>query len=178
MAKCVKCGKGFLTRGRIKLANADICFSCFDALGFDHKTGIYSGNLYKWEDIKDGYEAMMARKHDEQRRKDASALGVTVEQLRSLSDMSATDMEKNIMAKICDILRDEDRDTSVIRADLGGGGSVMLSIDGTIIISFKADEGVKWIRFENEQGDKIRIGGPARLNSMAERIVTAYDSAE
>lgn len=66
MAKCIKCGGSFLTRGRIKLADADICFKCFDSLGFDHKTGIYDGKSYKWDEIKDGrdaYQRNKARRH-------------------------------------------------------------------------------------------------------------------
>ena len=66
MAKCIKCGGSFLTRGRIKLADADICFKCFDELGFDHKTGIYNGKSYKWNEIKVGkstYERNKAEAH-------------------------------------------------------------------------------------------------------------------
>lgn len=62
MAKCVKCGGSFLTRGRIRLADADICFKCFDSLGFNHKTGIYDGKSYKWDDIKDGYDVYQRNK--------------------------------------------------------------------------------------------------------------------
>lgn len=57
MSKCIKCGKSFLTRGRVKLIDADICFKCFDSLGFDHKVDIYiADSTYKWNDIKVGKE--------------------------------------------------------------------------------------------------------------------------
>lgn len=62
MAKCIKCGGSFLTRGRIRLADADICFKCFESLGFDRKTGIYTGKSYKWDDIKDGYDVYQRNK--------------------------------------------------------------------------------------------------------------------
>ena len=68
MAKCIKCGGSFLTRGRIRLADADICFKCFDSLGFDHKAGIYDGKSYKWDEIKDGsaaYWRNKKREHEE-----------------------------------------------------------------------------------------------------------------
>lgn len=62
MAKCIKCGGSFLTRGRIRLADADICFKCFESLGFDRKTGIYDGKSYKWDDIKNGYDVYQRNK--------------------------------------------------------------------------------------------------------------------
>ena len=63
MAKCIKCGGSFLTRGRIRLKDADICFKCFDSLGFNHKDGIYNGKQYRWDDIKDGYYAYRAKEN-------------------------------------------------------------------------------------------------------------------
>lgn len=63
MAKCICCGGSCLTRGRIKLVDADICFKCFDALGFDHKTDFYvARDLYKWDEIKDGRVAFWKNK--------------------------------------------------------------------------------------------------------------------
>ena len=63
MSKCICCGSSCLTRGRIKLMDADICFKCFDALGFDHKLEFYvARNLYKWDEIKDGKVAYLKNK--------------------------------------------------------------------------------------------------------------------
>ena len=63
MAKCICCGGSCLTRGRIKLMDADICFKCFDALGFDHKLEFYvARNLYKWDEIKVGKSAYLKNK--------------------------------------------------------------------------------------------------------------------
>ena len=62
MAKCIKCGGSFLTRGRIRLADADICFKCFDALGFDHKIDIYTSKDLAWNEIKDGKAAYYQNK--------------------------------------------------------------------------------------------------------------------
>lgn len=64
MAKCICCGGSCLTRGRIKLVDADICFKCFDALGFDHKTDFYvARDLYKWDEIKNGRAAFWENKN-------------------------------------------------------------------------------------------------------------------
>ena len=63
MSKCISCGGSCLTRGRIKLMDADICFKCFDALGFDHKLEFYvARNLYKWDEIKVGKVAYLRNK--------------------------------------------------------------------------------------------------------------------
>lgn len=63
MARCIKCGKSFALRGKIKLNDADICFSCFKELGFDPSTDIYnSKDNYSWEDIKDGRDLYYKRR--------------------------------------------------------------------------------------------------------------------
>ena len=177
MSKCVRCGGSFLTRGRIKLADADICFKCYDALGFDHKTGIYVGRSYSWDQIKDGFDAMMARKHLKQAEKDAQEAGLPLRLYRQVSQVDSTPMEVKIMSAICAVLQDEGRDVDVMDAALGHNGSLMLMIYGVVFIEYKASDGVKWIRFCNEGDDKLRIAGAGRMNSLAPRIVAAYDSA-
>ena len=64
MAKCIKCGGGFMTRGRIRLAHADICFKCFDSLGFDHKIDIYGSRDLKWSEIQVGKAAYQRNKEE------------------------------------------------------------------------------------------------------------------
>lgn len=177
MAKCIKCGGSFLTRGRIKLADADICFKCFDSLGFDHKTGIYTGKTYSWNDIKDGADALLARRHAAQNAREASKLGVSEEQYKQLYNADATDREIEIFTLICNLLRDEDRDPDPIDVALGDNGSLLLMIDGVVFIRYKYDSGVKWISFENESSEKVRISGPAQLSNYARRVAQAYDSA-
>lgn len=84
-------------------------------------------------------------------------------------------MEVKIFATIYALLNDEGKDADAIEISSGDNGSVNLSIDGEIFISYKADGGVKWIAFEN--GEKIRIGGAGRMNSLSPRIIQAFDSA-
>ena len=176
MAKCIKCGSSFIAKKRIKLKDADICGKCFEALGFDPKMGVYTGPTYSWDDIKDGYDAMLDRKIEAANIKEAASIGVSYAQYRQLNNIGATDMETKLVAKICAILKDEGRDPDLIEVSLGDNHDALLMVGGTVFIRLKADEGVKWIVFENESSDKIRIGGPARLNSLAGRIIQAYDS--
>ena len=176
MAKCIRCGKSFLTRGRIKLADADICYKCFDELGFDHKTGIYTGSLHKWDEIKDGAAVMNQRKWDAEATKKAEAIGLNLKLYRQLNRAGATDPEIRLLSAICSVLADEGRDIDVIDVALGDNGSLLLMIDGVVFIEYKSDSGVKWIRFDNEGEEKLRITGPARINALASRVVAAYDS--
>lgn len=178
MSKCINCGKSFLARGRIKLADADICFKCFDSLGFDHKTGLYTGSLYKWDDIKDGFAAYSARQSAAANASQAAQLGIAPEQYKQLNRAGSTDKEIEVFALICNLLRDEGRDQDLIDVDLGDNGSLLLMIDGVVFVRYKYDSGVKWIAFENESSDKVRISGPAQLNNYARRLAEAYDSAE
>lgn len=177
MAKCIKCGGSFLTRGRIRLADADICFKCFESLGFDRKTGIYDGKSYKWDDIKDGFDAMMAREHAVKNAIKANDLGLTPKLYKQLNNAEATDPEIRLMSAMCALLSDEDRDIDALDMDLGHNGSLLVMIDGVVIIEYKSDSGVKWIRFPHESEEKLRITGPASLNKLVPRIVAAYDSA-
>lgn len=177
MAKCMKCGKSFFGRIKIKLADAEICSKCYDELGFDHKTGLYIGSTYKWNDIKDGYDVMRDRENAKRLAKNAAEVGLIPKHYKQLNDAGATDPEIRILSAISALLSDEKRDVDVIDVALGDNGSLLLMIDGVVFIEYKSDSGVKWIRFENEGEEKIRITGPARINAMASRVVVAYDSA-
>ena len=177
MAKCVKCGKSFFGRIKIKLADAEICSKCYDELGFDHKTGLYIGSTYKWSDIKDGYDAMRNKENTKRLAIEAADAGLNLKLYKQLNAAGATDPEKRLLSAICSVLADEGRDIDLIDAALGDNGSLLLMIDGIAFIEYKSDSGVKWIRFDNEGEEKIRITGPARINAMASRVVAAYDSA-
>ena len=180
MAKCMKCGKSTLVKGHVKLADGAICTPCFRSLGF--KLGdVTTSSQYKYDDIKDGHDAMIQRRILETAaradRSEAEDLGITIKLVRQLDKAGATDPERRILGAICAVLADESRDIDVIDVALGDNGSLLLMIDGVVFIRYKSDAGVKWIAFENEGGEKIRITGPARINAMADRIVEAYDSA-
>lgn len=177
MAKCIRCGKSFLTRGKIKLADAEICCKCYDELGFDHKIGIYGGDSHKWEDIKYGRDALFARERTKRLASEASKIGLTLKLYKQLEAAGATSPETKLLSAICSVLADEGRDIDVIDVSLGDNGSLLLMIDGVVFIEYKSDGGVKWIRFDNEGTEKVRITGPARINAIADRVVAAFDSA-
>lgn len=180
MAKCIKCGKSTLIKGHVKLADATICTPCFLSLGF--KLGdVTLSSTYKYDDIKDGLDAYRQRRIlqsvAEADKAEADKFGLNLKLVRQLDDAGATDPERRLLGAICAVLADEGRDTDVIDISLGDNGSLLLMIDGVVFIRYKSDAGVKWIAFENEGGEKVRITGPARINAMADRIVQAYDTA-
>ena len=182
MAKCIRCGRFGMgvIHSAVKLKDKNmICSKCYKELGGSPLKDMTTASLlYTYDDIKDGFDAMYERDHASRVAQEAAALGVSYKQYKQLTDAAATDMESNILAMICAILRDEDRDPDQIDVSLGDNGSLLLMLDGVIFIRYKADAGVKWIIFENESPEKIRIAGPGRLNSYAARIVQAYDSAD
>lgn len=174
MEKCIRCNGSFLTRRKVKLKDAVICGKCYNELGFDN---YIISSSYKWDDIKDGYEKYRERENRLYWIKEASKCGLTLPHYRQLNSISATDMEVKIFKAIYAILEDEGKDVDTIEISSGNNGSVSLSVDGTIFITYKADSGVKWIVFENESPEKIRIAGAGRMNSFAPRIVDAFDYA-
>ena len=184
MAKCIRCGRsgmGVLHQA-IKLKDKNmICFKCYKELGGTPMKDITTAPLtYSYDDIKDGFEAMANRRLSETILKanmeEVEKFGITLKLVNQLNKAGATDPEKRLLGAICSVLADEGRDIDVIDAALGDNGSLLLMIDGVVFIEYKSDEGVKWIRFDNEGQEKVRITGPARINAMADRVVAAYDS--
>lgn len=173
MANCVRCGSSFLMKRKVKLKDALICGKCYNELGFDN---YLISEMYKWDDIKDGRDAYNDRQNREYWEKEAKKHGLTSPHYRQLTSIGATDMEEKIFVSIYALLKDEGKDADVIEVTSGDNGSVCLSVDGTVFITYKADGGVKWIVFENESPEKIRISGAGRMNSLTPRIVQAFDS--
>ena len=177
MLKCIKCGGSFFTRGRIKLADAEICFKCFDALGFDHKMGIYTGSTYKWEEIKDGKDEYNRRRWEKSNREAAASIGILYPHWQQLTSAIATDLEFKLFSAMCAIWEDEGCDVSRLVISPGDRGSLLVLLDDVVVLEYKGEPQVRWIRFPDSP-EKVRIGNSARINSLAARLVAAYRSAE
>ena len=173
MSKCVRCGNSFLMRRKVTLKDALICGKCYNELGFDN---YLISESYRWDDIKDGYEAYRERENQKYWITEAEKRGLTVPHYRRLFSSGATDMEVKIFATIYALLDDEGKDADAIEISSGDNGSLNLSVDGEIFLSYKADGGVKWICFENESPEKIRISGAGRMNSLAPKIMQSFNS--
>lgn len=184
MAKCIRCGRGGMgvVHQALKLKDKNmICFKCYKELGGEPWKDMTTASItYSYDDIKDGFEAMNNRRLSDlitrTNEAEADQFGITYKMVNQLNKAGATDPEKRLLGAICAVLADEGRDIDVIDAALGNNGSLLLMVDGTVFIEYKSDEGVKWIRFDNEGEEKVRISGPARINALASRVVAAYDS--
>ena len=181
MAKCIRCGKSTLAHGHVKLADAVICGKCFRDLGFD-KGEVLISSSYKYNDIKDGRDAYYFKRHkaaaDAYDQNHAVKYDMGLDHYKQLDNAGATDNEKKIFSAICSVLEDEGCDTSRLRITLGDDNSLFVWVGDQIMLQYKSEPDVKWIRFINESNEKVRIGGSRIINSMAPRIVEAYRSAK
>lgn len=185
MAKCIRCGRGGMgvLHSAIKLkGGVRICFRCYKELGFDPLQDLSLAHLlYSWDDIKDGREEMDARRMsdliDRTNRDEALRFGLSPAHYKQLAAAGATPQEMRIMSVLCNVLVDEGCDPSALDVAPGSNGSLIVMVDGVAFIQYKSDSGVKWIILPNESGEKIRIAGPARLNTLALRLAAAYRAA-
>ncbi|MEE1246098.1 MAG: hypothetical protein UHL70_02470 [Acutalibacteraceae bacterium] len=166
MAKCIKCNGSFLTRGKIKLKDAYICFKCADALGFDHKTLVLTGSLYSWDDIKDGYDAYRARKYA------AEKPTVKIANYGQLRDINATDEESEIFDQLRTISGANDL-KFVRRSD----SYVTAAIGPTDVARFKYTARAKWIRFPYVSNDKIPLASVESVSDLHDEIIKSVETA-
>lgn len=185
MAKCVRCGRGGMgvLHQAIKLKDGDyICFKCYKELGGSPlKDATDVTKSYSYDEIKDGFEAMEARRmsalFSRANKEEAERLGISTKHVGQLDAAGATDPERRLLGAIYAVLADEGRDPDVLDIVLGDNGSLLVLVGDVVALEYKSDSGVKWIRLPNESEEKIRITGPAKINAMAPRIVKAYDAA-
>ena len=172
MAKCKRCGRAALIGG-IRLADAVVCKACLRDLGFADRIDRTTGSLYKWADVKDGIQAFW----DCQNAKTAASKGRLLKHFQQLNAAGATDLEEKLFAAMCAIWKDERCDVSRLDIAPGANGSLLVLMDGTVVLEYKGERQVRWILFPDSP-DKVRIGSSARINSLGNRIVAAYRSAE
>ena len=172
MAKCERCGKAALL-GLVKIADAHVCKRCLEELGFADKISATTASLYKWEDVKDGVQAYW----DRQSAKTAASMGLLLKHYKQLNAAGSTELEDKLFAAMCAIWKDERCDVSRLDISPGDGGSLLVLLDGVVVLEFKGERQVRWILFPDSP-DKVRIGSSARINSLGNRIVAAYRSAE
>ena len=166
MAKCIKCNGSFLTRGKIKLKDAYICFKCCDSLGFDHKTMVMTGSLYSWDDIKDGYDAYRARKSA------AEKPTVQFANYGQNRDVNATDEEARIYEQLRAISGAEDLEL-VRRSD----SYVTAAIGDTDVARFKYTARAKWIRFPYVNDNKIPLASVESVADLHDDIIASVATA-
>ena len=185
MAKCIRCGRsgmGVLHQA-IKLKDKNlICFKCYKELGFEPWKDMTTAPLmYTWDDIKDGKEEMEGRRLGDlimrTSQAEAAKYNLSVRHYKELEAAGASTSEMRIMSAICAVLDDEGCDPDALEISLGPNNSLMVMIDGVVVVQYRSDKDVKWLMLPNESEEKIRITGPAKINTLASRIVQAYRAA-
>lgn len=170
MSKCKRCGRSLMFV-RIKLVDADICPKCIDELGFSGMIDSNIGSLYKWDDIKDGVQAYW----DRQNAKTAASMGLLLKHYKQLNAAGSTELEDKVFAAMCAIWKDEGCDVSRLDIVPGTNGSLLVMMDGVVVVEYKGEPDVKWILLPDSP-DKVYIAS-ARIMRLAKRIVAAYRSA-
>ena len=171
MTRCVKCNGSFLTRGKIKLKDAYICFKCADALGFDHKTLALTGSLFSWDDVKDGYEAYLVNKRKTEMKETAlSSVSVTMKD--SKRDLECTEAESEIYENICEMLGAED--LQLVRKS---NDYVTIAVNDIDAIRFKCTNRAKWIHCLYSNEGKLPISRPDDVARLSDLIAQSVKSA-
>lgn len=179
MAKCEKCGSSTLFRTAVKFKdNKFICVKCLKELGHEHpvKEAFYL-SMHTSEDILHP-EIKWARERDEACRRRAARLDISPAQYDALDKANATDFEINLFSRLCAILEDEGCETGSLVVTSGSGGSLMVFLGDVLLLEYKGEPQVKWIRLSDDPDNKIRFGQLSKINSLADRIVALYRANE
>lgn len=181
MAKCQKCGRGgvgLIVPGMLFSDRKYVCFDCARELGFNPKEDYKSSfNLWSYEEIKDGLDAYNRRRWDKLNARDAASLGLSFTHWKQLKAAQATDLEFKLFSAMCAIWEDERCDASALSIAPGENGSLLVFLDDVVVLEYKGEPQVRWIFFPDSE-KKVRIGNSARINGLADRLVSAYRSAE
>lgn len=180
MAKCVRCGGSFLLRGKVNLADADICGKCYRELGFDPSySGLLLARNIKWDDAKDGKEAydrrQWAKRKAEYAREEAERLGLFFADYQTLSDLDCGGYEMKAVERVCALLEDEGCNSRKISYEREPGAPLSAYLGDDLLYQLKYTKDVKWIRI-GPDGEKKQISGPAGINKLVGKLTDRYNS--
>lgn len=179
MAICERCGRGGMRtiHGAIKFKDGKcICIKCLKELGREHpyKDAFYLQLKTSEEILRP--EISQAKKWDEDCARRAARLYISTDQYKMLYNGNATEFEFKLFSRICQILDDEGCDSSVLTLGENGSGSLFVLKGDKMILEYKGEPDIKWLRLADAPDSKIRFGQLSKLNSLADRIVTIYRS--
>lgn len=179
MAQCEKCGRGGMGLIHTAVRFKDkkyICVNCLKELGYDHpvKEATYL-SLHTSEEILHP-EIRWKQQAQETNQRRGDRLGIEPDQYGALDKANATDFEIKLFARVCALLRDEGCDTSVLSVAPGNNGSLIVMKEGTVILEYKGEPDIKWIRLADDPDNKVRFGQLSKLNALADRIIEIYRS--
>lgn len=177
MSKCERCGVGGigLIRSGVKFKDKKyICVQCLKELGHEHPIkDAYYLSLHTSEDILHP-EIRWEREWRETCRRRAERLDITPDQYEALDKALATDFEIKLFSRLCALLDDEGCSSETLTVSSGSNGSLLVLLNGTVLLEYKGEPQIKWIRLSDDPDNKIRFGQLSKLNSLADRIVALY----
>lgn len=179
MANCERCGRSGmgLIHGAVKFKDRKyVCVKCLKELGYDHPVkDAYYLSLQTSEDILHP-EIRRERQRQEDCRRRAERLDITPVQCDALDKAQATDFEVKVFSRLCALLEDEGCSSAALTVSSGTNGSLIVLLDGTVLLEYKGEPQVKWVRLSDDPDSKIRFGQLSKLNILADRIVALYDA--
>lgn len=180
MAKCIRCGGSFLLRGKVKLADAELCGKCYKELGFDvDQSALLIARSTKWADMKDGkveYDRRQwAKRKAEFADKESDRLGLFYADYQTLDKLECIDNEMKAVERVCALLEDESCKSSKITYEREPGGPLSAFLGDKLLYQLRYTKDVKWIRI-GPDGEKKMISGPAGINKLAGKLVDRYNS--
>lgn len=180
MAKCIRCGGSLLLRGKVKLADAEICGKCYRELGFDvDQSGLLTARSTKWADMKDGkaeYDRRRwAKRKAEFAKAEAERLGLFYSDYATLDALECLDNEMKAVERVCALLEDEGCNSRKITYERDPGCPLGAFMGDEMLYQLRYTKDVKWIRI-GPDGEKKMISGPAGINKLAPKLVERYNS--
>ena len=145
MKNCIRCGKSFFGRRRIRLKDSEICGKCFRELGFDRSYDRLS-DIYAYDDIKDGIDAY----NDlfwKRKAVDASTSSFSVTMTGAQErDLVCTEEEREIFEAIRSVLADRGADLSLFRLVRVSDNYLTIKYGDWDLARIKYTTGAKWIQ--------------------------------
>ena len=174
MAECARCGRGYwsMLTGAVKTQDKKlICIKCLKELGWEHpyKDAVII-HCHTAEDLIHP-ERKWQRDYAAAINRRAARLEISPAQYYSLDQANATEFEFKVFARICALLEDEKVDSKDLVVAPGDNGSLLVMKDGTVLIEYRGDPNIKWIRLSDEPDNKIRFAQVGKLNGLADRII-------
>lgn len=177
MSKCERCGVGGigLIRSGVKFKDKKyICVQCLKELGHEHPIkDAYYLSLHTSEDILHP-EIRWEQEWRETCRRRAERLDITPDQYEALDKALATDFEIKLFSRLCALLDDEGCSSETLTVSSGSDGSLLVLLNGTVLLEYKGEPQVKWIRLSDDPDNKIRFGQLSKLNALVDRIADLY----
>ena len=145
MKNCIRCGKSFFGRRRIRLKDSEICGKCFLELGFDKSYDRLS-DIYAYDDIKDGIDAYSERRW-RQDVSDAVTSSVSVTMTGAQErDLICTEEEREIFEAIRSVLADRGAGLSLLRLLRVSDNYLTIKYGDWDLARIKYTTGAKWIQ--------------------------------